>query len=80
MATGSPEACAALAEYFSFPNRKLTADDVIVDHGGSGAIWTVLNAITAPGDNILVPAPGFPLYEAICLSRGVNVKKYKCLP
>lgn len=31
------------------------------------------------GQNILVPSPGFPLYETIANSKGGSAKYYNCL-
>ncbi|MFC1599627.1 aminotransferase class I/II-fold pyridoxal phosphate-dependent enzyme [Patescibacteria group bacterium] len=39
--------------------------DVLVTNGGSEAIEICLTSILNPGDNILTPLPGYPLYEAI---------------
>jgi alanine-synthesizing transaminase len=39
--------------------------DVIITNGGSEAIEICLTSILNPGDNILTPSPGYPLYEAI---------------
>lgn len=39
--------------------------DILVTNGGSEAIEICLTSILNPGDNILTPLPGYPLYEAI---------------
>ena len=39
--------------------------DVVITNGGSEAIEICLTSILNPGDNILTPLPGYPLYEAI---------------
>ena len=39
--------------------------DIVVTNGGSEAIEICLTSIINPGDNILTPSPGYPLYEAI---------------
>lgn len=47
----------------SVPAAPLTADDVILCSGGSGALEMALTALVGEGDNVLVPRPGFPLYQ-----------------
>ena len=44
---------------------RVTADDVIVTSGVSEGIDLVLTALLDPGDSVLLPAPGYPLYNAI---------------
>jgi len=39
--------------------------DIVITNGGSEAIEICLTSILNPGDNILTPSPGYPLYEAI---------------
>ena len=38
-------------------------DDVIIASGASGALELAINVLVDAGDNILVPRPGFPLYQ-----------------
>jgi len=70
----------AVARCFTTPKAPLTDADVILEIGGSGAVGMALKALLNPGDNILIPVPGFPLYETICGSHGFQAKKYKLLP
>ena len=41
----------------------LTAEDVVIGSGCSGALDITMSALLEEGDNILLPSPGFPLYE-----------------
>eukprot|EP01112_Ceratiomyxa_fruticulosa_P017799 TRINITY_DN5612_c0_g1_i1.p1 TRINITY_DN5612_c0_g1~~TRINITY_DN5612_c0_g1_i1.p1 ORF type:complete len:422 (-),score=72.12 TRINITY_DN5612_c0_g1_i1:29-1294(-) len=70
----------AVADYSSTPECKLTANDVILTSGASGAIELAMNVLLNPGDNILLPKPGFSLYNTIAGSKGYNVKYYDLLP
>eukprot|EP00300_Choanocystis_sp_HF-7_P030964 c39994_g1_i1.p1 GENE.c39994_g1_i1~~c39994_g1_i1.p1 ORF type:complete len:453 (+),score=89.67 c39994_g1_i1:36-1361(+) len=74
--SGSPAVREVIASKFSFPNAPLTADDIVLASGASGAIEIALGALCDPGSNILVPCPGFPLYESIATSLGADVKRY----
>ena len=42
-----------------------TIRNIFVSTGGSEAIDICLTALLEPGDNVLVPAPGYPLYTAV---------------
>lgn len=54
--------------------------DVLLASGCSGALEIAIKALAGEGDNVLVPCPGFPLYETIARSNGVAVKPYPLLP
>mmetsp|Transcript_7345 Transcript_7345/g.7195 ORF Transcript_7345/g.7195 Transcript_7345/m.7195 type:complete len:165 (-) Transcript_7345:482-976(-) len=69
-----------MAQKYSYPNIKLSSDDIVFDFGGSGAIFTLIQTMLNPGDNMLVPSPGFPLYELMCRNRGCTAKYYKLKP
>jgi alanine-synthesizing transaminase len=43
----------------------ITENDVIMTSGGSEGISMAIGAIMNPGDNILTPRPGYPLYNAV---------------
>lgn len=41
----------------------ITSEDVIISSGASEAITLAIAALIDPGDNIMTPAPGYPLYD-----------------
>jgi len=51
-----------------------------VASGCSGSLELVLTALLDPGTSILVPQPGFPLYEVIAESHGASVVHYRLDP
>lgn len=53
--------------------------DVILTSGCSQAIELVIGVLCNPGDNILVPCPGFSLYKTLAVSMGIKVKLYNLL-
>lgn len=77
---GIPPAREAIASYSSSSKLKYTADDVIVASGCSGALDLAITAMVDEGENLLVPQPGFPLYQVIVESLGGSVKHYKLKP
>lgn len=54
----------------------LAQQDVIIASGGSGALDIALTGFLNPGDNILLPKPGFPLYQVICETHRIECKFY----
>ncbi|XP_060933318.1 tyrosine aminotransferase isoform X2 [Limanda limanda] len=70
----------ALANFYSCPEAPLEAEDVILTSGCSHAIDLAISVLCNPGDNILVPCPGFSLYKTLAISMGIHVKLYNLLP
>jgi tyrosine aminotransferase len=70
----------AIAASSSHPDAPLTADDIVVASGCSGAIELALNALLDPEDILLVPTPGFPLYTSIAVCLGASVIEYRLDP
>lgn len=53
--------------------------DVILTSGCSQAIELAISVLCNPGDNVLVPCPGFSLYKTLAVSTGIEVKLYNLL-
>ncbi|XP_058501106.1 tyrosine aminotransferase [Solea solea] len=70
----------AVANFYSCPEAPLEAEDVILTSGCSHAIDLAISVLCNPGDNILVPRPGFSLYKTLAVSMGIKVKFYDLLP
>eukprot|EP01134_Creolimax_fragrantissima_P002526 CFRG2526T1 len=69
----------AIAENYTCKEAPLTPDDVIITSGCSGALDLAIGVLGNEGDNILVPLPGFSLYQTLAESKGINVKHYPLL-
>ncbi|KAF9918028.1 hypothetical protein BX616_010553 [Lobosporangium transversale] len=78
--TGYPHARQAVADKFTRPDAPLTAQDVILASGCSGAIDMCIGVLCNEGDNILLPRPGFSLYQTLADSKGIEVRYYDLLP
>jgi tyrosine aminotransferase len=79
-ACGTPQARQAIAAYHSYPEHPIRPDNVIVASGCSGALELALTALLDPGTILLVPQPGFPLYQVIAESHGASVVHYRLDP
>ncbi|GAB1293645.1 Tyrosine aminotransferase [Apodemus speciosus] len=69
-----------VASYYHCPEAPLEAKDVILTSGCSQAIELCLAVLANPGQNILIPRPGFSLYRTLAESMGIEVKLYNLLP
>jgi tyrosine aminotransferase len=71
---------AAIARRYSLPGAPLTVDDVVIGSGCSGALDLVFTALLNEGQSVLIPLPGFGLYQTLCESKGVRALQYPLLP
>jgi alanine-synthesizing transaminase len=58
----------------------VTADDVFLGNGVSELILMCLEALCEPGDEVLVPAPDYPLWTAAVRLTGARAVHYPCRP
>ncbi|KAL6205785.1 hypothetical protein ACLB2K_023037 [Fragaria x ananassa] len=77
---GLPQTRRAIAEYLSrdLPYN-LTSDDVFITSGCTQAIDVSLAMLARPGANILLPRPGFPIYELCSAFRNLEVRHFDLL-
>ncbi|KAG6553119.1 hypothetical protein Mapa_005457 [Marchantia paleacea] len=80
VSSGLPECRRAVADYLSekLPFQ-LSEQDVIMTAGCNQALQVCLDVMTYDGCNILVPRPGFPMYETYCSFLGVESRGYNLL-
>jgi alanine-synthesizing transaminase len=53
-----------------------TVQDVFVTTGASEAVDVCLTALLNPGENVLTPAPDYPLYSAVLCKTGAELNTY----
>jgi alanine-synthesizing transaminase len=53
-----------------------TVQDVFVTTGASEAVDVCLTALLNPGENVLTPAPDYPLYSAVLCKTGAEMNSY----
>ncbi|KAF9283013.1 hypothetical protein BGZ74_002041, partial [Mortierella antarctica] len=78
--TGYQHSRQAVADKFTTPEAPLSFQDVIITSGCSGALDMCIGVLCNEGDNILLPRPGFSLYQTLADSKGVEVRYYDLLP
>ncbi|EAY85493.1 hypothetical protein OsI_06873 [Oryza sativa Indica Group] len=71
----------AIAEYLSrdLP-YELSANDIYLTSGCVQAIEVMISVLAQPGSNILLPKPGFPLYESRTTFSNLEVRHFDLIP
>lgn len=76
---GVPVAREAVARFYSeLGLANISPADVLLGNGVSELISLVLQALISPGDEILVPAPDYPLWTAQVTLSGGRAVHYPC--
>lgn len=69
----------AVAQHYTAAGiENVNAEDVLIGNGVSELISLVLQALVSPGDEILVPAPDYPLWTAQVTLTGGHAVHYPC--
>jgi alanine-synthesizing transaminase len=69
---------AIVAETQSLGVRGVTVDDVVLGNGVSELILMCLEALLEPNDEVLLPAPDYPLWTAAVSLTGARAVHYPC--
>jgi alanine-synthesizing transaminase len=59
--------------------KGVTKSDILITAGVSEGIEMAMNALLNPGENILTPVPGYPVYTAVVNKIGAAHNHYKCV-
>ena len=62
----------AIAEFETDRGNPTKPDQILVTVGACQALFTALLGILNPGDEVIIPSPGFVLYETICTVAGAK--------
>ena len=69
----------AIMHYTQEKNIKgVTLEDIYIGNGASELIVMAMNALLNPGDEVLVPAPDYPLWTAAVSLSGGTPRHYLC--
>ena len=68
---GLPELRRAVAHW-----HRAEVEEVLITSGSEGALFSLLMAWLGPGDEVLIPDPGFPAYPALARLAGAEVVPY----
>ena len=68
---GLPDVKEAIAKYIAKDRGlSVTADQVVITPGGKPIITFAIMATVNPGDEVIIPNPGFPIYESVTRFMG----------
>src|SRR6267378_4126666 len=74
---GLSEAREAVANYATSLGAPTSADQVLITSGASEAADILLTALLDEKDEVLLPAPGYPIYPAILSKLGAATRYYR---
>ncbi|XP_037821427.1 tyrosine aminotransferase-like [Lucilia sericata] len=78
---GHESARKAIAKYSAHQSsEEIHPDNVILTSGCSAALEYCILALAETGQNILIPRPGFCLYQTLTEGLGIEVRYYDLLP
>ena len=70
---GTPALRRAVAEFETARGNAVTPDQVLITIGACHALFTAFLGILNPGEEVIVPTPGFGLYETLAAISGAKV-------
>ncbi len=70
---GTPALRKAIAAYESARGNAVTPEQVLVTIGACQALFTAFVGILNPGEEVIVPTPGFGLYESLAAIAGAKI-------
>ena len=70
---GTAQLRQAIAEYETGRGNAVTAEQVLVTVGACQALFTTFLGILNPGEEVIVPTPGFGLYESLIHISGAKM-------
>jgi alanine-synthesizing transaminase len=71
---------AVVTDTQNFGITGVTVDDVFMGNGVSELILMTMEALLEPGDEVLLPAPDYPLWTAAVVITGAKPVYYPCRP
>ena len=63
-----------LVKYYASYNIKLDVDDIIITTGGSEAVLFAFMTCLNPGDEIIMPEPGYANYKSFAIAAGAKLR------
>jgi len=76
---GLPVARRAIAGYYQERGFTVDPDDLLLASGTSEAYGYLCKLLCDPGDELLIPAPGYPILEILTPLEGVRLAHYRLL-
>lgn len=76
LAFGDLVARQAIADLYAERGLPLAAENICLTPGSSLSYWYLFRLLANPGDEILCPEPGYPLFDYLAKSADVEIRTY----
>ena len=73
---GLPAARAAVSAYYASRGEHVDAEDVLITASTSESYALLMKLLAEPGDEFLVPAPSYPLFDVLASLESVALARY----
>lgn len=73
---GSPEARAAVSQYYLEQGISLDPEKILLTSGTSESFFLLFQTLARPGDHFLAPQPAYPLFDHLAQMARVELKPY----
>ena len=73
---GLASARQAVSDYYAAHGEQLSADDIILTASTSEAYSFIFRLLCNPGDELLIPTPGYPLFDFLADVNDVKLIRY----
>jgi alanine-synthesizing transaminase len=77
---GSPEARAGIAAYYAAAGTRVGPDDIVITASASESYHLLFNTLAQAGDNVLLPRPGYPLFDYLASASRLETRSYRLDP
>lgn len=74
---GTINARRSVASYYKEKGHIISEEDVFLTSSSSEAYSYLIKLFCSPGEEVLIPSPGYPLFEFLSLMDGVEFNSYK---
>lgn len=79
-AFGQMPAREAVADFYRRRGAPADPTSIALAPGTSMAYFQALKLLTRPGDDVLAPQPGYPLFDNLCALAGLRLRHYHLTP
>jgi len=75
---GFKSARQAVSDYYAGQGERVAIDDLILTASTSEAYSFIFRLLCNPGDELLIPTPGYPLFDFLADVNDVKLTRYAC--
>jgi alanine-synthesizing transaminase len=76
---GLKSARQSVSDYYSVHNEQVSVDDIILTASTSEAYSFIFRLLCNPGDELLIPTPGYPLFDFLADVNDVKLTRLEAI-